>query len=578
MRRKSCTGPAIPQPTEAKPDTQKVLEALKQRVENLDAELCGIVSPSVDPLPARASGSKTSDQGAIGDASDAKITVRSGDGMDGGGDFTLNQEFPKTITLSHGLTTEQGSVGNSDQFFIQSIELDEFGHVVSITSAEATGGGVGNANDTQITLAAGSGILGGGDFTLNQNTPETITFAHDDTSGQPSVSNTGNNFIQSVELDGFGHVTSITSGSVTGSGSANDAQINLIAGTGVSGGGAFTTDQGFPDSISFSHADTSSQPSVNNSGNVFVQGIALDGFGHVTSITSAEAAGGGGNANDAQITLVAGSGLSGGGAFTVDQVSNEVIAFSHGDTSSQPSINGSDDTFIQDVTLDTYGHVTSLVQAAVPRFTHPANGNGYAFVRSDLVMEVGRYIDFHLNDESGDYSTRLDCRTEDRLALVGGEFSVGDYAVSPTLGFYAGSAGLMQVQTTSSAIEMRAGSGLPLRLTVSNNVTATGDVCAYSDRRIKENIGTISKALDLVSSMRGVRYDRRDTGEAGVGVIAQEIEKVLPEVVSKMGDEQGTLTVAYGNLAGVFIEAIKELADLVYEQGREIEELKDGLA
>jgi hypothetical protein len=68
----------------------------------------------------------------------------------------------------------------------------------------------------------------------------------------------------------------------------------------------------------------------------------------------------------------------------------------------------------------------------------------------------------------------------------------------------------------------------------------------------------------MVSQMRGVRYTWKDNGIAGVGVIAQEIEQVLPEVVSNSGDHK---TVSYGNVVGVLIEAIKELK-------AEIEELK----
>jgi hypothetical protein len=65
-------------------------------------------------------------------------------------------------------------------------------------------------------------------------------------------------------------------------------------------------------------------------------------------------------ANDATITLSAGNGLTGGGEFTTDQVSNETITVSHADTSSQASVDNSGVTVIQDVTLDTYGHVTAL--------------------------------------------------------------------------------------------------------------------------------------------------------------------------------------------------------------------------
>ncbi len=59
--------------------------------------------------------------------------------------------------------------------------------------------------------------------------------------------------------------------------------------------------------------------------------------------------------------------------------------------------------------------------------------------------------------------------------------------------------------------------------------------------------------------MRGVTYTRKDNGEAGVGVIAQEMREIMPQVVQQDGGEDGTLSVAYGNLVGVLIEAVKEL-------------------
>ena len=91
---------------------------------------------------------------------------------------------------------------------------------------------------------------------------------------------------------------------------------------------------------------------------------------------------------------------------------------------------------------------------------------------------------------------------------------------------------------------------------VTGDMVASGNVTAYSDERLKDNITTIKGALDLVSDMRGVTYDME--GRAGVGVIAQEIQKVLPEVVSEQVNEE-YLSVAYGNISGVLIEAIKEL-------------------
>lgn len=98
-------------------------------------------------------------------------------------------------------------------------------------------------------------------------------------------------------------------------------------------------------------------------------------------------------------------------------------------------------------------------------------------------------------------------------------------------------------------------------LTVSGDVVASGNVTAYSDRSLKTDIRTIPEALAKVEALRGVLYTYIDTGDHSTGVIAQEIQKVLPEVVQQ--NDTGLLSVAYGNIVGVLIEAIKELSEKV---------------
>ena len=97
----------------------------------------------------------------------------------------------------------------------------------------------------------------------------------------------------------------------------------------------------------------------------------------------------------------------------------------------------------------------------------------------------------------------------------------------------------------------------------SGNLTAVGNVTAFSDERVKKDIRTIDRPISIVKQLRGVRFRRRDTDEAGIGVIAQEVKKILPELVSE--SDTGKLSVAYGNLVGVLIEAVKELTARVEE-------------
>ncbi len=107
-------------------------------------------------------------------------------------------------------------------------------------------------------------------------------------------------------------------------------------------------------------------------------------------------------------------------------------------------------------------------------------------------------------------------------------------------------------------------------LDVNGTIRATGDVIAYSDERVKENIKTIDNSLEKVNQLRGVEFNKIGEDKKSIGVIAQEIEKVIPEVVYE--DKDGMKSVAYGNITGVLIEAIKELKTEVEELKKQIKQ------
>ena len=238
-----------------------------------------------------------------------------------------------------------------------------------------------------------------------------------------------------------------------------------------------------------------------------------------------------------------------------------------------------------------------------------ASGNRWgvnAFVASDGVMEVGRYIDFHTSDGStSDYAHRLTV-TGSTLYFSGG-ISGSSATFSSTVNmnatarfnFSANSHG-SQFEAASTALQTfrcdsdrfriymgserltvtdggRVGINKPTpayTLDVNGNVSnisiyASHDVAAYSDARVKTDIETIPNALDKVNKLRGVTFKRTDEGSTDkrmMGVIAQEVLDVVPEVVNQR-DSDGHYSVSYGNMVGVLIEAVKELK-------AEVEELK----
>ena len=102
-----------------------------------------------------------------------------------------------------------------------------------------------------------------------------------------------------------------------------------------------------------------------------------------------------------------------------------------------------------------------------------------------------------------------------------------------------------------------------LTLDASGNLTADGNVTAYSDERLKDNIQTLESGLDKVNQLRGVTYTRDE--KENIGVVAQEVEKILPQIVLTADDEMGTKSVDYSRLTAVLIEAVKELSAKVKE-------------
>jgi hypothetical protein len=98
---------------------------------------------------------------------------------------------------------------------------------------------------------------------------------------------------------------------------------------------------------------------------------------------------------------------------------------------------------------------------------------------------------------------------------------------------------------------------------------ADGDVIAFSttvsDERLKTDIEKIENATDKVSQLNGYTFTYKADGKKSAGVIAQEVEKVLPSAVSekelplKMDDGVAYKTVQYDQIIGLLIESIKEL-------------------
>ena len=346
----------------------------------------------------------------------------------------------------------------------------------------------------------------------------------------------------------------------------------ITAGSGLSGGG--TGD------VTLSHADTSSVSNSDNSGNTFIQDITFDTYGHVQSVGTGTVSVGNGT-----LTVQGTGALGGSGTFTANQSGNATISISHDDTSSQASVNGSGRTYIQDVTLDTYGHVTGLATATetVTDTTYSVGDGG--LTQKNFTSTLKTKLDGIASGATANVGDITGVTAGSGISGGGTSGTVtvshadtsnlnGNYGISGNTGGNVVQSFVITSDTYGHVTNLTSAStNLDNRYTKPNTtVTFTtvnaGTFNTTSDERAKEGITPITGALDKVQQLGGYSFTLKQTDEKSSGVIAQEVQKVMPELVQE--DAEGLLSVQYGNMVGLLIEAIKE-------QQTQIDELKEKL-
>ena len=241
------------------------------------------------------------------------------------------------------------------------------------------------------------------------------------------------------------------------------------------------------------------------------------------------------------IKMGANSGYNGMRFYTDYDMSSQVMSIN----------NGSDGLGAANVFVNNSLQAASSLRAPI---FYDSNDTAYfCDPNSTSVLNVIRGTT--LQHSSGQVAVRLNGSTWTEFCDVNGATKLWLGGSGDPNNYY--NANIHYFRNTSSATSMTIDS--------SGNVVATANVTAYSDARLKKDVVTIDNALGLVGKMRGVTYTRKDTGEAGVGVIAQEMLEVMPQAVHQGTGDNDTLSVAYGNLVGVLIEAIKELTARVAE-------------
>jgi hypothetical protein len=427
-------------------------------------------------------------------------------------------------------TVKQGGVLETT-----AINWSQFSGAGTYTAA----GGIG-LTGTTFSVAAGTGLI-----------QEVDGIAHADTSTQVSVDNSGNTFVQDITLDGFGHITGIVSGTVT----IGDGSFTVSTGSGLIGGGQLgTANQSGATSITISHADTSTVTNLGATARTYVSALSFDTFGHVIGYSTGSESvvdtnttyslDGSGTANNVNLELIAGGSGSGTDSINVQGAGATSVAWDEANqrititsTDTQPN-NGT-------LTMNVSGSGLSGSQ------TFTANQSSAAtFTVTSNATSANTASTIVLRDASGNFTAGTITATLS-----------GNATSATTAGTITSQANSATITATSSNV----GNQIVLRDVngdfTAGTITAT-DFNSTSDARLKTSVQHLD-GIGLLSNVNPVQFNWKDSGKKSYGVIAQELEQILPELVGER--EDGMKSVHYIPLIAMLIDAVKTLDARVKE-------------
>jgi len=484
------------------------------------------------------------------------ITISAGTNLSGGGTFTLNQNFNETVTINMATggvgAGTYGSTSNSTK--IDTITVDAYGRVTAVAT-----GGTGDING----VTAGAGLSGGG-------TSGTPTISADYTGGIIRDANSGGAIDLKDEIIYYSQGNSRVEYTIVGNLPFTNNANNYVSSL------SFNTTNGIltlnRSGLSALTVDLDGRY-LTSASNYYLNGITKSGNTLTFSVSGAtnQTYTFGSNAFNSTTIPTNNNQLTNGAGYTT----NNGTVTGTATTGWIPKMDSSSDIGTSSLKQNssTEVWVGSNGYLRMNEFGTITIGNSYMGSTPATIFPY--YTNLYINPGATNRTIVLGAPTSYVTNLsVMGNVSANSIDLDDNEYLYFGSSNDVEFFCNGSHMYMDLNSGIgnfyirdgsTTRFTFNDNgnFTATGNITAYSDERLKENIETLdgSKVLE----MRGVSYTKE--GKESSGVIAQELEKVAPELVETADDEMGTKSVAYGNLVGYLIEAVKD-------QQKQIDELK----
>jgi len=473
---------------------------------------------------------------------------------DANGDVTLSDDLSVggNTTITGNLTVNGSTVTNS---------ADNL--VVNDALIELNNGATSNASDLGLIMERGStgdNAFIGWDESADKFKVGTTTATGSSTGDLTIATGT---MVANIEGNVTGDLTGNVTGDVTGDVTGNADTATTLETARTIGG------------VSFNGSANINLPGVNTSGNQDTSGNAATATALETSRTislTGDASGSAsfdGTANASISVTVADDShnhVTGNIDGLAEYISDTVGAMVGGNTESGISVTYDDadntlDFNVSDPTITLTGDVTGSAT-----MTNLGDVSISTTVAANSVA-LG-------TDTTGNYMVNVSAGNGIDVSHTQGEGSTATVSIESDLRgdvFYIGRDTNDYYLVNTTVHDWRLDGNLDMRLENDGDLHVDGDVIAYSgttsDERLKSGIMTISDALTKVNSLRGVEFTYKKDGKRSAGLIAQDVEKVLPQAVLnkqlpvKMGEEDETeyKVLEYNQTIGLLVEAIKEL-------------------